>query len=88
MATARSGIEHKHFRLDVAKIKRAQRFLKAGTQTQTLDLALDAAGGAYFPTVFVGMYATPGRYNVRGADCLSCTRPTNTRNIPFSASRP
>ena len=23
------------------------------------------AGGAYVPTVFVGMYATQGRYNVR-----------------------
>jgi hypothetical protein len=42
MATARSRIEHKHFRLDVAKIKRAQRFLQAGTQTETLDRALDA----------------------------------------------
>jgi hypothetical protein len=41
MGTARSRIEHKHFRLDVAKIKRAQRLLKAGTQTETLDLALD-----------------------------------------------
>jgi hypothetical protein len=42
MATARSRIEHKHFRLDVTKIKRAQRFLRAGTQTETLDRALDA----------------------------------------------
>ena len=24
-----------------------------------------AAGGVYVPTVFVGMYATQGRYNVR-----------------------
>jgi hypothetical protein len=41
MATPRSRIEHKHFRLDVTKIKRAQRFLRAGTQTETLDRALD-----------------------------------------------
>ena len=41
MASARSRIERKLFRLDVAKIKRAQRFLKARTQTETLDRALD-----------------------------------------------
>jgi hypothetical protein len=41
MAAPRSRIEHKHFRLDAAKIKRAQRFLRAGTQTETLDRALD-----------------------------------------------
>ena len=41
MATPRSRIEHKHFRLDVAKIRRAQQFLKARTQTETLDRALD-----------------------------------------------
>jgi len=42
MAVARRRVEHKHFRLDVAKIKRAQRLLKADTQTETLDRALDA----------------------------------------------
>jgi predicted transcriptional regulator YheO len=42
MAVARGRIEHKHFRLDVDKIKRAQRFLKAGTQTETLERALDS----------------------------------------------
>ena len=42
MAVARRRIEHKHFRLDAAKIKRAQRVLKADTQTETLDRALDA----------------------------------------------
>jgi len=42
MAAARGRIEHKHFRLDIAKIKRAQRLLKAGTQTETLERALDA----------------------------------------------
>ena len=41
MSTARGPIEHKHFRLDVAKIKRAQRVLKTATQTETLDRALD-----------------------------------------------
>jgi ribosomal protein S4 len=41
MGTARNRIAHKHFRLDVAKIKRAQRLLKAGTETETLDRALD-----------------------------------------------
>src|SRR5208337_219043 len=29
------------------------------------SLLLYLAGGAYVPTVFVGMYATQGRYNVR-----------------------
>lgn len=42
MSTARIRIAHKHFRLDVVKIKRAQRLLKAGTETETLDRALDA----------------------------------------------
>lgn len=32
---------HKHFRLDGAKIKRAQRLLRAGTETEAIDLALD-----------------------------------------------
>jgi hypothetical protein len=29
--------------------------------------AMHIAGGAYVPTVFVGMYATQGRYNVQVA---------------------
>ncbi len=41
MSTARNRIVHKHFRLDVAKIKRAQRLLKTGTETETVDRALD-----------------------------------------------
>ncbi len=41
MSTARNRISHKHFRLDAAKIKRAQRFLKTGTETETVDRALD-----------------------------------------------
>jgi len=34
---------HKHFQLDSAKIKRAQRVLHAKTETETIDLALDFA---------------------------------------------
>ena len=41
MNTGRSRIVHKHFRLDVVKIKRAQRLLKASTETETVDRALD-----------------------------------------------
>lgn len=41
MGNARSRIAHKHFRLDAAKIKRAQRLLKARTETETVDRALD-----------------------------------------------
>jgi hypothetical protein len=41
MSTARTRIVHKHFRLDVAKIKRAQRCLKTATETETVDRALD-----------------------------------------------
>ncbi len=41
MSTARNRISHKHFRLDAAKIKRAQKFLKTGTETETVDRALD-----------------------------------------------
>lgn len=32
---------HKHFRLDPAKIKRAQRVLRAGTETEAIERALD-----------------------------------------------
>ena len=42
MSTARGLIVHKHYRLDEAKIKRAQKVLKAGTETETLDRALEA----------------------------------------------
>jgi len=41
MNTGRSRIVHKHFRLDVVKIKRAQRLLNASTETETVDRALD-----------------------------------------------
>ena len=32
---------HKHFQLDTAKLKRAQKALRAKTETETVDLALD-----------------------------------------------
>ncbi len=41
MGTVRNRIVHKHFRLDAAKIRRAQRVLRADTETQTIDQALD-----------------------------------------------
>jgi len=34
---------HKHFQLDSAKIKRAQRALRAKTETETIERALDIA---------------------------------------------
>lgn len=42
MATARIRA-HKHFQLDTAKIKRAQMALRAKTETETVDRALDLA---------------------------------------------
>jgi hypothetical protein len=32
---------HKHFRLDAAKIRRAQRVLRVDTETETIERALD-----------------------------------------------
>ena len=32
---------HKHFQLDAGKLKRAQRVLQAGTETETIERALD-----------------------------------------------
>jgi hypothetical protein len=32
---------HKHFRLDPAKIRRAQKVLRAGTETEAIERALD-----------------------------------------------
>ena len=40
MATARTR-SHKHFRLDAGKIKRAQKVLRAGTETEAIERALD-----------------------------------------------
>ena len=42
MANARRR-SHKHFQLDSAKIKRAQRALHAKTETETIERALDLA---------------------------------------------
>ena len=41
MGTARNQVTHKHFRLNATKIKRAQKVLKAATETETIDRALD-----------------------------------------------
>jgi hypothetical protein len=42
MATA-SKRAHKHFQLDSLKIKRAQKALRAKTETETIERALDLA---------------------------------------------
>jgi len=42
MATAGNRL-HKHFQLDAVKIKRAQRALRAKTETETIERALDLA---------------------------------------------
>lgn len=41
MAASRNRIAHKHFRLDATKIKRAQKLLCVGTETEAVDRALD-----------------------------------------------
>ncbi len=38
-----SNRSHKHFQLDVVKIKRAQKALRAKTETETIERALDLA---------------------------------------------
>ena len=40
MPTAKTR-SHKHFRLNAAKIKRAQKLLHAGTETEAIERALD-----------------------------------------------
>jgi hypothetical protein len=40
MATVRAR-SHKHFQLDAAKLRRAQRMLCADTETETIERALD-----------------------------------------------
>ena len=40
MATARAR-SHKHFQLDAAKLRRAQRMLRADTETEAIERALD-----------------------------------------------
>jgi hypothetical protein len=43
MGTPRATVVHKHFRLDAAKLKRAQKLLNAPTETETVERALDLA---------------------------------------------
>ena len=38
-----SSRAHKHFQLDAVKIKRAQKALRAKTETETIERALDLA---------------------------------------------
>jgi hypothetical protein len=38
---------HKHFQLDVSKIKRAKKVLQAKTETETIERALDFAIGEH-----------------------------------------
>ncbi len=40
---AASSRSHKHFQLDAMKIKRAQKALRAKTETETIERALDLA---------------------------------------------
>lgn len=42
MGVAGNRIANKHFRLNVAKIKRAQKPMQAATETETIERALDA----------------------------------------------
>lgn len=42
MRAARNRVSHKHFQLDAVKIRRAQKVLRAKTETETIDRALDA----------------------------------------------
>jgi len=42
MTTARKR-SHKHFQLDAVKIKRAQKVLRAKTETEAIERALDLA---------------------------------------------
>jgi hypothetical protein len=43
MGTTKAAVVHKHFRLDAAKLKRAQKLLNAPTETETVERALDLA---------------------------------------------
>ena len=36
-----TGVQHKHFRLNHLKIKRVQKLLQTGTETETIERALD-----------------------------------------------
>jgi hypothetical protein len=41
MRVTKQRLRHKHFRLDSSKIARAQKLLRADTETETIELALD-----------------------------------------------
>lgn len=41
MSAAHGRVVHKHFRLNADKIRRAKRLLRARTETETFDRALD-----------------------------------------------
>jgi hypothetical protein len=43
MGTTKAVVVHKHFRLDAAKLKRAQKLLDARTETETIERAIDLA---------------------------------------------
>jgi len=43
MGSTTATVVHKHFRLDAAKLKRAQKLLDAPTETETVERALDLA---------------------------------------------
>jgi hypothetical protein len=43
MGSAKTMVVHKHFRLDGAKLKRAQKLLHAVTETETVERAIDLA---------------------------------------------
>ena len=43
MGTTSATVVHKHFRLDAAKLKRAQTLLNAPTETETVERAIDMA---------------------------------------------
>jgi len=47
MPNTKGQIIHKHFRLDSAKLKRAQKVLAAATETETVNRALDLAISEY-----------------------------------------
>jgi uncharacterized protein YggL (DUF469 family) len=42
MRSTRNRLSHKHFQLDSVKIRSAQKVLRAKTETETIDRALDA----------------------------------------------
>jgi hypothetical protein len=47
MSGAKTQIRHKHFRLDSRKISRAQKLLRANTETETIERALDLVLSEY-----------------------------------------